>query len=378
MNSWILINIILNLITLINTIITMLICLFIFLLVIIFHRQTRSVPLLLACYTCFILFFSSFLLGSMVRSSLYGFLSVPLVEHSNTCWCLWRGFLIHAILCVLYDSYVLQAIYRLCRVVFHRSRYLHRYSLYCCILLIETFFGISSISPVFIQGHVRYLASEFYCQTPFSNISAILYIALRLFLVPLILISLIYLYLVNYLHQIHITQTIAHRRHRRRHLKSHRRNLIIIRRILLMLAILILLGLPSIVFLVIFIINGHLASITYRVGWLSVSFSLVFLAYMLIQLTRPLRKTIRKFHSCTKSIEHRSWFTMFVYRERRGKKKTRWVLTRKKYYRSLLSSDQLIIVDITSITDDCHMFHKNFACRWCWWWWCCLIGCWRL
>lgn len=300
MDSWSLINIILNFITLINTITTMFICLFIFLLVILFHRQSRSVPLLLACYTCLILFFSSFFLAGMVRSSLYGFLSITLNEHNNTRWCLWRGFLIHATFCVLYDSYVIQAIYRFCRVVLHRYKHLHTYSLYCWMIVIETFVGILSISPVFIRGDVRYLSSEFYCQTSFTNIPAILFIALRLFLIPLIVICLIYIYLVNYLHRTNLRQTIYHR-----HSKRNRKNLIIIRRILLMLAVLILLGLPSVIFLIIFMFTGYLASITYRVGWLSASFSLVFLAYMLIQLTRPLRKTVRKLCSCRMlSIEH--------------------------------------------------------------------------
>lgn len=303
MDSWSLINIILNMITLINTITTMVICSFIFLLVIIFHRQSRSVPLLLACYTCLILFLSSFFLAGMVRSSLYGFLSIALKEHNNTRWCLWRGFLIHASFCLLYDSYVIQAIYRLFRVVLYRYRHLHTYSLYCLIIVIETFFGILSISPVFIRGNVIFLSSEFYCQTPFTNLPAILFVAIRLFLFPLIAISLIYLYLVNYLHQTNLTQTFYRRRSKR-----NRKNVIIIRRILLMLAVLILLGLPSVIFLIIFMFTGHLVSITYRVGWLSASFSLVFLAYMLIQLTRPLRKTVRKLCPCQRSsqmsIEH--------------------------------------------------------------------------
>jgi len=296
MDLWSIMNIILNLLTLINSILTILICLFIFLLVSIFHRRSRSVLLLLACHTCFILFISSYLLASMVKSSLFGFFSIIIEQHGNTKWCHWRGFLIHAVLCVLYDSYVLQAIYRFCRVVLHQHKHLYTFSLYCFLILIESFFGILSISPVFIAGYVVYLPREYYCQTPFTNIPAILYIAFRLFILPIFAISIIYICLVKHARQRHC----YHRRS-----KSSRRNIVIIRRILLMLTILILLGLPSMIFLTIYIFTGHLASIAYRVGWLSVSFSLVFLAYMLIQLTRPLRKTVRRIFQCQRFSSNR-------------------------------------------------------------------------
>ncbi len=289
MSLWSITNIILNLVTLINCSLTICVCLFIFLLVGIFHHQSRSVPLLLACHTSFILLVSSYLLGSMVKSSLYGFLSIRLEEHGNTKWCIWRGFLIHAVLCVLYDSYILQAIYRLCRVVLHKYKHLYTFSLFCFVIIIESIFGIVSISPGFIAGHIVYLRTEYYCQTPFTNILAILYIACRLFLLPIIFISIIYICLVKHLRQVNFYP---------RRLRSNQRNLIIIRRILSMLSVLILLGLPSMIFLIIYMFIGYLAPITYRVGWLSVSFSLVFLAYMSIQLTRPLRKTVRRIFRC--------------------------------------------------------------------------------
>jgi hypothetical protein len=289
MNSWSIINIVLNLITLINSITTIIICVFILLLVTIFHRKSRSVPLLLACHTCLTLLISSFILSSMITSSLLGFLNTPIQQHGNTKWCHWRGFLIHGVLCILYDSYILQAIYRFFRVVFHQHKRLHTFSLYCFLILIESLFGIISISPILIRGDVVYLSSEYYCQTPFTNIPAIMYLALRLFLVPILLITMAYLCLLHHIHRIDLLSTNYHRRS-----KQNRRNLVIIRRLLLMLSILILLGLPSVIFLFILIFTGHLVSITYRVGWLSVSFSLVFLAYMLIQLTRPLRKTVRR------------------------------------------------------------------------------------
>ncbi|CAF3662984.1 unnamed protein product [Rotaria sordida] len=296
MNLWSIINIVLNFITLINSISSTIICLLIFLLVIIFHRQTLTVPLLLACHTCLTLLISSIMLASMATSSLFGFFGIVMQQHGNTKWCHWRGFLIHAVLCVLYDSYILQATYRLFRVVFYRQRILHNFLLYCVIIFIASLFGLISISPVIIRGDIIYLSSEYYCQTPFTNISAIMYIAIRLFLLPILLIAIIYIFLLNHIRQ---TRFLCNNYHRRS--KHNRRNLIVIRRLLLMLTFLISLGFPSMIFLIILIFTGHLVLLTYRVGWLFVSFSLIFLSYMLIQLTRPLKKTMRKFLRCETS-----------------------------------------------------------------------------
>lgn len=276
-------------IILINSTITILLCLLIFAIVIIFHLKTFTVPLLLSTHTCLALLMSSFMLASMATSSLSGLIDNAVEKYNFTQWCRWRGFFIHGFLCVLYDSYVLQAGYRLFRVVFYRRKSLHTLPLFCFIVLVESLFGLVSISPVLVRGDIIYLPSEHYCQTPFTNIKAILYIALRLFLLPILSIAIIYIYLLNRIGQ---TQLYCNRYHRRS--KRNRRNLIIIRRLLLMLTVLILLGLPSVIFLFILIFTGHLILMTYRIGWLSVSFSLVFLAYMLIQLTRPLRKTMRK------------------------------------------------------------------------------------
>jgi len=299
MNVWSIINILLNFLTLINSILTILICLSIFLLIIWFHRQSRSVPLLLASHTYSALLISAFMLTSMATASLLGYMGIVLEQHGNTKWCHWRGFFIHGFLCTLYDSYILQAGYRLCRVVFYRHRCLYSFPLYSFLVPIESLFGVISISPVLLRNDVVYLSSEYYCQTPFTNIPAITYIALRLFLLPILFIALVYVYLLRHVRQsnsLSTTMNDNHHHHRKRS-KQNKRDLIVIKRLLLMLSVLILLGLPSIIFLSIFMITGHLISLTYRIGWLSVSFSLVFLAYMLIRLTNPLKKTVRRIFS---------------------------------------------------------------------------------
>ena len=289
MNFWNLLNILLNLLTLINTSLAIVICLSVFYLIICFHRHSRSVPILLASHTCSILIISAIMLAHMSTVSLLGFAGISLEQHGETNWCRWRGFLIHGFLCSLYDSYILQAGYRLCRVVFYRRQRLHSFLLYLFLVPIGSLFGVVSISPVLIRGDIVYLSTEYYCQTPFTNLPAICYVALRLFLLPLVSITLAYVYLLKYVRKANGSPMTNQQRTR-----QDIRDLTVIRRLLVMLGVLILLGLPSIVFLSILMFTGHLVAVAYRIGWLSVSFSLIFLAYMLIQLTHPLKRTVKR------------------------------------------------------------------------------------
>ncbi|CAF3324687.1 unnamed protein product [Rotaria socialis] len=295
MSIWIIMNIVLNLLTLINSIVTILIFIFALSLIIVYHRRSRSVLVLLTGHTCSTLLISASMLASMATASLCGCMNIVLEQHGNTCWCVLRGFCIHGFLCALYDSYIVQATYRLCRVVFYRRKNLYSFPVYSLKVPIETLFRVVNISPVFLlRGDVIYLSSEYYCQTSFTNASAIVCIAIRRFLLPLLFISVIYVFLLKYLQKSNSSSSSTASYNECRHLKQNRRDLLVIRRLLIMLDVLILLGLPSAIFLVMFMASGHFVIVTYRTGRLFVSFSFVLLAYMLIRLTDPLKKSLRR------------------------------------------------------------------------------------
>lgn len=290
MNSWTSINIILNALTIFNSAFTAIVSIGILLIIIIFHRQTRSVPILFASQTCLAILLSAITLTSMTISSFLGFIGVDSYD-DNTKWCRIRGFLIHGFLCVLYDAYGLQAIFRFFRVVFYRNKILHSFKLYCIIIPFEMIFAMICICPVLVLNDVIYLPSEFYCQTPFTNLRAILYIAVRLYGFPLIILFGIYWYLVRYIQR---TGLSAEAVDARRRAQKNARDLMLIKRLLITVMLLILLGLPAIIFLMIFVFTGHLLSLAYRISWLSVSFSMVFLIIMLVKHTHPLRNTVKR------------------------------------------------------------------------------------
>ena len=283
------IDIILNLFTFILATITTFLCVLTLLMVVLYHRRSRSIPLLLACHTCVALLISSMILARMIFSSLSGFMGVNVAEFHAGGWCHWRGFLIYGFLCAIYDSYSLQAFYRLCRVVFYRQKRFHQFSLYVPLVFVESLFSMISMVPLFVGGFITYVPTEFYCQTPLSHMPATGYITVRLYLLPMLFIALVYIYLLRYIRR---TNPLA--ADYRRRAKQIRRNLVIIRRLVSNWIVLMMLGLPSVVMTTVYLVTGQFVLMCYRVGWLSVSVSFVFLASMLIQWTRPLRKTARK------------------------------------------------------------------------------------
>lgn len=291
MDSWTIINIFLNLITILNSLSAAIVSLATIIILIIYHHRSRSVPLLIAGYTSLAILLSAIMLGSMGIASLCGFLGIHLEEHGNTPWCLWRGYLVHGFCCALYDAYGLQAIFRFFRIVFHRRKILHNFYLYRIIIPIEMTTAVIFISPVLIWKIVTYLPSEFYCQTPFVDLPAILYVAGRLYGFPLGILFGTYWYLLRYVRR---TTPLADTDDARRRVRNNARDVIVIRKLLITIIILVFLGLPSIIFLILFICTGNLLAITYRIGWCSVSFSLVFLIMTLIKYTIPLRDTIKK------------------------------------------------------------------------------------
>jgi len=69
------------------------------------------------------------------------------------------------------------------------------------------------ISPVLFWNKVIYLPSEFFCQTPFTDLPAILYVAGRLYGFPLISLCAMYWYLVRCVRRISpLTETADVRR----------------------------------------------------------------------------------------------------------------------------------------------------------------------
>jgi len=77
---------------------------------------------------------------------------------------------------------------------------------------------------------------------------------------------------------------------------QNKRDAMVIKRICVVMVVLLLLGIPSCLFVILFIITGHLHWTAYRIGWMtiSISFALISLSslYVTPEIYKPLRTMI--------------------------------------------------------------------------------------
>ncbi|CAF1100025.1 unnamed protein product [Adineta ricciae] len=110
--------------------------------------------------------------------------------------------------------------------------------------------------------------------------------AFTIYIEPLLIIIIIYTYIIRYVQQ----TSPLHRKRR----KANQRNMIVIRRTLILLFCLILVGIPSLVILFIYIITGYLTSFVYDIQLLNISIDLTLTTIVLACITPKIRSIFRR------------------------------------------------------------------------------------
>lgn len=292
MNTLSILLIFCNTFTFVNSILSLMGSLGIIFLILRYHRQAQSVPILLAGYTGLTIAMSSLFLSQISLSSLCGYLGIPFVFHYDNDWCRWCTYLYRTGLCTLYDSYMLQTIFRSCRVVLYQRRYLHSFLIYRFIVPCAFLIGFLSMSPMIILNEIRYMPSAFYCDISLLSLPIFGYFVIRIYCCPLLFIAIVYVVLWRHVQRTNlITQMRLHLPYR---LRNNTRDLIVLKRLLMTMIILIFLGLPGICLLMYFYATGNLFALVYHLTWSCVSVGCLFLCYILITFTTPLRESAKK------------------------------------------------------------------------------------
>ena len=301
MTSWSVIYIVFTGLTSCNSILSGFASLGVLFLIVRYHRHTKSVPILLAAYTSAAIFVASVLLANIAIVSLFGFLNIRLPDHADTVWCHWCTFLFRSALCALFDSYVLQAVFRSFRVILYQKKYLHSFSLYTRLIPCSIIVSLVSVSPLLLHGDISYLSDTYYCDLSIANLPMFGYFVARIYFFPLCFIFMAYIVLLRHVRR--IRQLSAGGRNARHRLKHSNRDLGVLKRTLLSLVVLIFFGMPGFAVLTYFYITGRLFALVYHLTWACVSSGAFFLCYLLVMFTKPLRDTAKSLmhHSPTRA-----------------------------------------------------------------------------
>jgi hypothetical protein len=199
-------------------------------------------------------------------------------------WCQIRSYLAHVCLCAVYYSFVLQAIFRLFRIVFFKHRILQSFGV--CILAIITQWIISFlfILPTLLLNDFQYLPHEYNCWTPFENVRGLLYLIVIIYGTSTSIISSIYMYIIRYVQKTNSTQ--------QRRQNANKRDLNILKRIVILVTVVVGLGFPTIVVIFIYIITNYVVPSAYHIEGISLASGAFIASISLIFVTPQIQERL--------------------------------------------------------------------------------------
>ncbi|CAF1274004.1 unnamed protein product [Adineta steineri] len=219
-----------------------------------------------------ILIYSSILISTNIRSILGDLYN----QSFDSPWCIFSGYLALILFCMLYWNFLNQAFYRLVRIVYSQHRWFRSLKLYVILPMIEIIILIPILLSVLLPlNGVTYLPNDYFCCPSFTNIPGVLWAAFVGYMCPLCCILFIYMYITRFIHQQGNMQTLIIK-------QRQSRDLIIIRRILIIVNLLLSLGMPSGVLTFMFIITGKENPLLARIAYVGISFSQMGLSIALL------------------------------------------------------------------------------------------------
>ena len=178
----------------------------------------------------------------------------------------------------------LKAFYRLIRIVYFHNRWIKNYSLQVVLVIIEIIVCCILLSPEINWNGVIYLKNDHFCYVSILNILSVVWAASVAYIVPFLALLSIYIFITNYLRKQRSNLTMAI-------LLQQNRDFIVIQRILIIVCLLLILGIPAMGMIVYVAVVGEEHPLTMRIAFLPVSISVSSLTVTLI-CTIPQLKTM--------------------------------------------------------------------------------------
>ncbi|CAF3743212.1 unnamed protein product [Adineta steineri] len=235
-----------------------------------------------------ILIYSALLISMSVRSILGDLYN----KSFDSSWCIFSGYLAVILLGMLYMNFLNQAFYRLIRIAYSQNRRFQSVKLYIILPIIEIIILTCILLCILMPlNGVTYLPNDQFCHPTFTNIPGVLSTAFVIYVCPFCCLLFIYLHITRFIHQQGNKQTLIIK-------QRQARDLLIIRRILIIVNLLLIIGIPALVLIFMFIITGEEHPLLARITFLPISVSqaglsvaLLFTITQLKNIVLNLRKT---------------------------------------------------------------------------------------
>jgi hypothetical protein len=271
------IEILFDSITLVVLGLSLLLCIGLLITIFIYLRPfTSTIPILLIFNTYLTLFLTCIAMLIIYVYNLYGDLS-PLVSVKDS-WCQLRAYLVNVCFCALYYSCVLNSIFRFFRIIFYKTKFLQSYRFITSAIILQWILSFILILFNFFNGDYQYLPLQYRCWISFQNIRGLLLAAIIIYICPLLIILFIYIYIVRYVRQKNQIQ--------KRQLKTIQRDILVLKRITILILVITIIGLPTVAILFIWIIRRKLIPMAYQIQGLSMAIG-IFIATICFAFITP-------------------------------------------------------------------------------------------
>ncbi len=252
---------------------------------IIYHRRQNPINanMLLIANTYISIIFICLLLLDMYIYNLYGDL------HSNISfdnrWCYARAYLLYVGFASVYHSYLLQALFRFFRIVLYKRKQLQTLRFISRLVLLQWLIDFIYVIPIFLLHLFQYISGYYYCEIPFNNLPRLIYPSYFVYFLPILIIEMIYFYILYYMKKTKGQSTSQNR-------QANQRDLVVLRRTIILVAILLIVCLPSVVLYVQYWFSGYLYPAFNHLQHSTYVFSLSILPAISMILTPQLRELV--------------------------------------------------------------------------------------
>ncbi|CAF2641300.1 unnamed protein product [Rotaria sp. Silwood2] len=199
-------------------------------------------------------------------------------------WCYIKAYLFHVSGCAFFYSYLLQAIYRLCRIVFYTTPSLQSFKLYIYGIIIQWILSFVQVIPVILLKTFQYLPDVYHCLIAIHNLHGLLLVLSFVPMIPVLLTTTCYIYTMMYIRRCSKTVRPIHQ------LANNRRDFIILTRMFTLLGVNILSNMPTLVIGLCFQFFEHLPYWLTQFQWFTATFSLCSISVVLIFVSPNLQK----------------------------------------------------------------------------------------
>lgn len=277
------VNIILDCFILAHSFIVIIICIGM-ILIILFHKSTIKTDR--AVHLLSINMYVSLLIGCTIMldiylHTLYGHLYVDV--SFNRQWCYIKAYFFYVSGCSFFYSYLLQAIYRLCRIVFYRKLIFQSCQFYTYGICIQWFLSFVQVIPVYFLGVFEYLPNDYHCQIAIHNLLGLVIGLSLVHMIPISFTTICYIFTAIY-----IRKRSARVRSRRQQVKD-RRDFLVQRRIFVLLTPMIASGMPTLGISLYSQWTGDVPFWATQFQWLTATFSMCVVSIILIFISPNLQ-----------------------------------------------------------------------------------------